>query len=48
MTYDLLRGRVATTYDIAGWRAILHNAGAGVRQQVEARMTRDERLTLPA
>jgi hypothetical protein len=48
VTYDMMRGRVATTYDIAGWRAIFHNAGPGVRQQVEARMTRDERLALPA
>jgi hypothetical protein len=46
--YDMMRGRVATTYDIADWRAILHDAGPGVRQQVEARMTRDERLALPA
>ena len=46
--YDTLRGRVATTYNMADWCAMLHHAGPDVRRQVEARMTPDERLALPA
>ncbi|MBE0703233.1 MAG: hypothetical protein IH582_08705 [Afipia sp.] len=46
--YDMARGSVATTHSTDHWRAMLHHAGPGVRRQVEARMTPDERLALPA
>jgi hypothetical protein len=48
VVYDLLRGMVATIHNTADWSAMLHNAGPDVRNAVEARMTPDERLALPA
>ncbi|CCV16345.1 hypothetical protein [Mesorhizobium sp. STM 4661] len=47
VVYDTMRGMVATAHDTSDWRAMLHHAGPDVRRQVEARMTPDERLTLP-
>lgn len=46
VVYDLMRGMVTTTYNIGGWRAMLHNSSDDVRRQIEARMTPDERLAL--
>lgn len=48
VVYDTMRGIVATIHNTADWRAMLHHAGADVRRAVEARMTGDERLALPA
>ncbi len=48
VTYYTLQGMVTTTYNIADWRALLHNAGSDVRRRVEARMSPDERISLPA
>jgi len=45
--YDLARGSVATSSNVADWRAMLRHAGLDVRRRVEARMTPDERLALP-
>ena len=42
VVYDLARGRVATTYNIADWRALLDYAGADVARIID-RMTPDER-----
>ena len=44
--YDLARGSVHTTYNVADWRAMLHHAGPDMRRRVEPRMTSDERLAL--
>lgn len=44
--YDMARGVVRTIYNTADWRAMLDNAGPDVRQQVDVRMTPDERLAL--
>lgn len=48
VVYDTMRGIVATIHNTADWRAMLNHAGADVRRAVEARMTADERLALPA
>ena len=48
VVYDTMRGRVATTYNVADWRAMLEHAGADVARQVIARMTPDEREALAA
>ena len=48
VVYDMLRGTAATIHDTAEWSAMLHNAGPEVRNAVEARMTPDEGLALPA
>ncbi|MGE3366298.1 MAG: hypothetical protein AB7I34_22975 [Rhizobiaceae bacterium] len=45
---DMSRGGVATAHNAADWRAILRHAGPDVRLRIEARMTPDERLALPA
>ncbi|BCH12824.1 hypothetical protein MesoLj131c_70820 (plasmid) [Mesorhizobium sp. 131-3-5] len=45
--YDLTRGRMATTYNVKDWCAMLRHAGPDIRRQVEARMMPDERLALP-
>jgi hypothetical protein len=44
--YDTMRSRVATTYSVADWRAMLELAGTEVARQVTARMTLDEREAL--
>ncbi|HEV2501757.1 MAG TPA: hypothetical protein VGV39_01695 [Mesorhizobium sp.] len=46
--YDMSRGSVATVQNTADWRATLRLAGLDVCRQIEARMTPDERLALPA
>ena len=47
--YDTMRGRVATTYKMADWRAMLaHRRRRMFAAQVEARMTPDEREALTA
>lgn len=46
--YDMSRGSVAATHGTDDWCAMIRHAGAEVRRQVEARMTPDERLALPA
>ena len=46
--YDMLRGRMATIHNTADWRVMLHNAGPEIRNVVEARMTPDDWLALPA
>ena len=46
--YDTMRSRVATTYSVADWRAMLELAGTDVARQVIARMTPDEREALAA
>ncbi|MEQ1945347.1 hypothetical protein ABMA32_23280 [Mesorhizobium sp. VNQ89] len=48
VVYDMLRGTAATIHDTVDWSAMLRDAGPEVRNAVEARMTRDERLALPA
>lgn len=48
VAYDTMRGTVATVHNPQDWRAMLKSAGPDVRRQVEARMTADERLALPA
>jgi hypothetical protein len=48
VVYDAMRGMVTTVHNTADWRAMIHNAGPEVRRQVEARMTADERLAIPA
>jgi len=45
--YDLARGRMATTYNVEDWCAILRHVDPDIRRQVEARMMPDERLALP-
>ena len=45
---DTMRGMMATVRNTVDWRAMLHHASADVRREVEARMTADERLVLPA
>lgn len=45
--YDLARGSMATTYNVEDWCAMLRHAGPDIRRQAEARMTAEERLTLP-
>jgi hypothetical protein len=39
---------VATIHNTADWSAMLHSAGPDVRNAVEARITPDDRLALPA
>jgi hypothetical protein len=39
---------VATIHNATDWSAMLHNVGPDIRNAVEARMTPDERLALPA
>jgi hypothetical protein len=46
--YDTMRSRVATTYSVADWRAMLELAGIDVARAVIARMTPDEREALKA
>ncbi|WP_011578623.1 MULTISPECIES: hypothetical protein [Chelativorans] len=46
VVYDTMRSMVTTTYSAADWQAMLDNAGAEVRRQIETRMTPDERLAL--
>jgi hypothetical protein len=46
--YDMMRGMATTVHNTADWHEMIHNAGPDVRQQVEARMTADERLALSA
>ena len=46
--YDMERGSVGTIHGTDDWRAMLRHAGPGVRRQIEARMTSDERLAFPA
>ena len=46
--YDTMRGRVATTYKVADWRAMLELAGTDVARAVIARMTPGEREALTA
>jgi hypothetical protein len=46
--YDTMRGRVATTYEVADWRAMLELAGTDVARAVIARMTPGEREALTA
>lgn len=41
--YDMERGSVGTIHGTDDWRAMLRHAGPGVRRQIEARMTPDER-----
>ena len=48
VVYDMLRGMVAIVHDTADWSAMLHNADPEVLNVVEARMTPEERLVLPA
>ena len=48
VVYDTMRGRVATTHNIADWRAMLDHVGTDVARQVIARMTPDEREALAA
>ncbi|MET2831260.1 hypothetical protein [Mesorhizobium shangrilense] len=48
VVYDMMRGRVATVQNTADWRAMLHIAGPDVLREVEARMTAEDRLALPA
>lgn len=48
VVYDTMRSRVATTYNIADWRAMLDGAGADVAREAFARMTPDEREALAA
>lgn len=48
VVYDTMRGMVTTVHNTADWRVMIHNAGPDVRRQVEARMTADEQLALPA
>ncbi|RVD45317.1 hypothetical protein EN750_39070, partial [Mesorhizobium sp. M7A.F.Ca.ET.027.03.2.1] len=45
--YDLARGRMATTYNVEDWCAMLRHVDPDTRRHVEARMTPEERLTLP-
>jgi hypothetical protein len=40
--YDTMRGRVATTYSVADWRAMLDVADIDVAREVVARMIPDE------
>jgi hypothetical protein len=46
--YDTMRGRVATMYKVADWRAMLELAGTDVARAVIARMTPGEREALTA
>lgn len=46
--YDTMRSRVATTYSVADWRAMLERADTDVAREVIARMTPDEREALAA
>ena len=46
VVYDTMRSTAATVHHIPDWRAMVHHAGPGVRRDVEARMTADERLAL--
>lgn len=46
VVYDVSRGRVATTRNVADWRAMLDYAGADIARQIVARMTPDEREML--
>jgi len=48
VVYDMPRRTVATIHNAADWSAMLHSAGPDVRNAVEARMTPDDRLALPA
>lgn len=44
VVYDVMRGLVTTTFNTADWQAMLQNADAEVRRQIEARMTPEERM----
>lgn len=45
--YDLARGRVATTRDVADWQAMLKHAGPDVARHILARMTPEEQSAVP-
>jgi hypothetical protein len=48
VVYDTMRGMMVTVHNTADWRAMLRHAGPGVRRDVEARLSVDERLALEA